>query len=202
MKTEKTLNEKESLDLIARMIDNVHMKIEKNAAIPMIVFGYVSMIISLSVWVALRMTGNNLYNLLWAAIPVLGWILCGLINRNRVRTEGVSRSHMEVLISRLWILLSVVVLLCMIVTFILQGNFPSFFIIILLLTIGVTLSGLMVLYRPFIICGILGILLSFLFLWVKGLESILLIGAVFAIIMVIPGHMLHYAAAKKYKSNV
>ena len=198
---DKIMNEKESLELITRMIDNTRKGIEKNAAVPMIVFGYASVITSLAVWIALRITNNYMYNLLWMAIPVLGWTLYSLIGRNRTRSRGLSNSHMGLLIGRIWILISGVMLLCMAATFLLRGDFPVTFIMALLAAIGVCSSGLMVLYKPFIVCGILGILLSFVFLWVKGLDSVLLICATFAIIMVIPGHMLHYAANKKQNNN-
>ena len=50
------MNEKESLDLITRMINNTRKGIEKNAALPMLIFGYASMITSLAVWLALSLT--------------------------------------------------------------------------------------------------------------------------------------------------
>jgi len=197
---EKTMNEKESLELITRMIDNTRKGIEKNAALPMLIFGYTSIVTTLAVWLAITKTGNYMFHLLWTAIPVIGWLVYGLIGNFRYRREGASQSHMGSLIGRIWIFLAGVMMLCMVPAFVIRG-FPASFIMMLLAAIGVSCSGLLVRYAPLIICGLLGVLTSFVQLWVTGITSMIVLAAGFAVMMVLPGHILHYAANNKQKNN-
>ena len=48
---ERPLSEKESLELITRMIKNTHQKLEEGNGIPFLVWGYTSVIVSLFVMV-------------------------------------------------------------------------------------------------------------------------------------------------------
>ena len=197
---EKNLNEKESLELITRMIDNTRKGMEKNAALPMLIFGYTSIVTTLAVWFAVTKTENYMFHLLWIAIPVIGWLLYGLLGRARTRRDGMSQSHMGSLIGRIWIFLAGVTMLCMVPAFMLRG-FPASFIMTLLAAIGVSCTGLLVRYAPLIICGILGVLTSFVLLWVTGITIMVVLAAAFAVMMVLPGHILHHAANKKSEKN-
>ena len=47
---EKALNEKESLELISQMIRNTQQKLERKNGIPFLIWGYVTVIVSLTVW--------------------------------------------------------------------------------------------------------------------------------------------------------
>ncbi len=193
------MNEKESLDLITRMINNTRKGIERNAALPMLIFGYASVITSLAVWLALSLTGNYWFHLLWAAIPLLGWPALGLLKTRRSRAESTPGSYIGRIIARMWYLLFGIMVLCTIVPFILRG-FPVAFVMTLLVAIGVSCSGLFVRYRPFIICGFAGVLISFAFLWIEGTIQTPLLALVFLVMMVIPGHMLQ-ATNNKNKEN-
>ena len=193
------MNEKESLDLITRMINNTRKGIEKNAALPMLIFGYASMITSLAVWLALSLTGNYWFHILWAAIPLLGWSVLGLLKAKRSRGEATPGSYIGRIIAKMWYLLAGVMVLCMIVPFIVRG-FPVAFVMTLLVAIGVSCSGLFVRYLPFIVCGFAGILLSFAFLWIEGIVQSPVLALMFLIIMVIPGHMLQAANNKNIKN--
>ncbi len=197
---EKIMNEKESLELITRMIDNTRKGIEKNAALPMLIFGYTSIVTTLAVWLAITQTGNYMFHLLWIAIPVIGWLIYGLAGSARTRREGVSQSHMGSLIGKIWIFLAGVMMLCMVPSFLVRG-FPASFVMTLLAAIGVSCSGLLVRYAPLIICGILGVLTSFALIWFTGITGMVVIAAAFAVMMVIPGHILHYASNKNRRNN-
>jgi hypothetical protein len=47
---ERQLNEKESLELIARMIQNTQRKMEKGNGMPFLVWGYTTIVVSLLIW--------------------------------------------------------------------------------------------------------------------------------------------------------
>ena len=72
---EKPLNEKESLELITRMIQNTQQKMERGAGAPFLIWGYATVITTLTVWIVVRFTLNYQFNYLWFMIPVIGSIL-------------------------------------------------------------------------------------------------------------------------------
>ena len=62
---DRKLNEKESLELITRMIQNTKDRMAENSGTPFLLWGYVTVIISLLVWFLLKETGNNNWQFLW-----------------------------------------------------------------------------------------------------------------------------------------
>ncbi len=69
----KQLNEKESLELITRMINNTQQKLEKGNGLPFLIWGYTTILVSLVVWYFFSTTGNPNWNYLWFLIPVIGF---------------------------------------------------------------------------------------------------------------------------------
>lgn len=63
---ERKLNEKESLELIAQMIQNTKNRLETNCGMPFLFWGYTTIFVSLLVWVS----GSN-YPELLLAIPMV-----------------------------------------------------------------------------------------------------------------------------------
>lgn len=78
-------------------------------------------------------------------------------------------------------------------------NIPILFIVLLLMSTGTAITGLVIQFKPLIFSGFLSILLSFGCLVVKGFDSILIFALVFLLMMVVPGHILNY---KNKKNNV
>ena len=70
---ERKLNEKESLELITRMIQNTKDRMAENSGTPFLLWGYVTVIISLLVWFLLKETGNNNWQFLWFLLPVIAF---------------------------------------------------------------------------------------------------------------------------------
>ena len=62
---ERKLNEKESLELIAQMIQNTKNRLETNCGMPFLFWGYTTLFVSLLVWFLVVTTGNLLL-----AIPI------------------------------------------------------------------------------------------------------------------------------------
>ncbi len=184
------------MDLIVRTIEQTRRRVEKHAGLPMLLFGYLSVITSLAVWLLISRTGNYRYHFLWAAVPVLGWLLLAIMGRNRSRKTEAPRTHISILITRIWLLISGIMVLAMVIIFVEQA-FPAPFLFILLTGLGVACTGLVVKYTPFVVCGILGVLLSFASLWLTGLLYLPALALVFAVMMVIPGHLLQHALHKK-----
>ena len=55
---DRVLNEKESLELIAQMIQNTKSRMTRNSGAPFLIWGYTTIIVSLLVWFLLKETGN------------------------------------------------------------------------------------------------------------------------------------------------
>ena len=77
---------------------------------------------------------------------------------------------------------------------------PILFMVLLLMGMGTTLTGLVIGYKTVTICGTLGALSSIGCLFYPGLNQILIFAPVFIFMMVIPGHVLNHAARKQKKS--
>ena len=70
---ERKLNEKESLELIAQMIQNSKKNLQVGRGNQFILWGWLGAITSLAVMVMLMWTKNPAWNWLWFAIPAIGW---------------------------------------------------------------------------------------------------------------------------------
>ena len=70
---EGKLNEKESLELIAQMIQNSKKNLQVGRGNQFILWGWLGAITSLAVMAMLMWTKNPMWNWLWFAIPVIGW---------------------------------------------------------------------------------------------------------------------------------
>ena len=70
---ERKLNEKESLELIAQMIQNSKKNLQVGRGNQFILWGWLGAITSLVVMGMLMGTKNPAWNWLWFAIPVIGW---------------------------------------------------------------------------------------------------------------------------------
>ena len=55
---ERKLNEKESLELIAQMIQNTKNRLETNCGMPFLFWGYTTLFVSLLIWFLVVTTGN------------------------------------------------------------------------------------------------------------------------------------------------
>ena len=72
---ERKLNEKESLELIAQMIQNSKKNLQVGRGNQFILWGWVGAITSIAVMGMLMLTNNPMWNWLWFAIPAIGWPL-------------------------------------------------------------------------------------------------------------------------------
>jgi len=192
---DKILNEKESLELISKMIQNTQNKLESGEGKPFLIFGYISVIISIAVYALLVTTNNQFANLLWWAIPLLGGLFMYMFGR---RKDKYAKTYIDRIINTVWGVIGTVMILVSFSAFIIH-SFPMVSLMLLLSGIATTLTGLIIKYIPIVICGICGTLtcaLPFIFI---GYEQVLIFTVAVFIMMVIPGHILNY---KGRKSNV
>lgn len=145
-------------------------------------------------------SGSN-YRKLLLAIPM---VLTPYHRRNRTylstrnQQPGI-KTHLDKVINYIWLVFGITgFLISMLAMFFWQ--LPILFIILLLMGMGTTLTGLVVGYKTVTICGTLGALSSIGCLFYPGPNQILIFAPVFIFMMVIPGHVLNHAARKQKKS--
>lgn len=184
---ERQLNEKESLELIARMIQNTQQRLEKDHALPLLIFGYITIGVSIAVWYLLGQTHNNMWNLLWLLIPILGMIILYALKRNK---KALVRTFVDKIVDYVWLVCGSTVVLASF-TPSMVAKMPILFVVALVIGIATTLTGAITRVKLLKVTGIIGILASFVLFLIPGLTSILFFAGIFLVMMVIPGHILY-----------
>ena len=195
----KELNEKESIAIIAQMLENTKNKLERSSGVPFLIWGYTTTIISLLVYfLAIKFYPSMWPQFIWFAIPIIGSISMGISQKNKVKDVV---TYIDKVISYIWIVFGIGALLVSIVAFSTRSSFPILFITVLLMGMGASLTGLVIKFKPMIYAGFISMAISLLFFVFKGLDSILIFAAVFLIMMVVPGHILNARAKKLCSKN-
>lgn len=182
---DRKLTEKESLELISQMIRETREHIEKRVAYPFLIWGYLTVTVSIVVWYVLVKTGDYRWNWLWLCLPVIGWLLSRVVGRS---DEKGTTTYMDRVIGVIWAVIGAAVLLVGITAFKVEN---VLFIIALLLSIGTTLTGWVIKFKPIGWAGTVSILLSFVLLFVPSANQLLVFAALFIVMMVIPGHIFY-----------
>lgn len=166
---ERRLNEKESLELITRMIKNTQQNIGVINGNQFIVWGVSILAVSL-VFVVLDITVTNiLINYVWFLIPVFGFTWSKVLNKH----EKVF-THMDKLLKLTWGVCGVFCILTPIIL-ILINYFANDFMIfsvgsvfriipiieIIIVSLGISVSGVILNSKYIIYAGIVGLAISF-----------------------------------------
>lgn len=183
---DRKLNEAESLDLIVTMIRQTRGRLTANNGRHFLVMGYTTVAVSLTVWFALTRTGDHRWNWLWFVI-LLVWFAYGGAN-GWFRAAGGTRTYVDRAIDCVWGSLGAAALL--VTVFAIFRPIPILFVIVLLMGVGSMMTGLLLRFHPFTGAGLFALLLSPCCVILRGPDTILLFAALFAVMMVLPGHLL------------
>ena len=196
---DKPLNEKESMELIARMIQNTQRRLERGAGVPTLIWGYATILATLTVWVTLTLTSNHNFNYLWFLIPVIG--ITGMLLRKR-QPKGV-RTYVDKVVGYIWLVLGTTgFLLSMLSIMSAMWNLPILFIIIVIMGIGSVMTGLVTEFKPCVFGGIAGLLMGVLHYLIRDLNvHFLTFAFAFLVMFIIFGHILNYRAKKACLKN-
>lgn len=184
---ERQLNEKESLELITRMIQNTQRKLEKGNGMPFLVWGYTTIVVSLLIWYFLSTTGDYRIHYLWFLIPVIAGPMMFVLIR---KYEKGVKTYIDRVVGYVWIVMGVTGFMISI-TAMFFWNLPILFIVILLMGSGTAITGLVIRFTPIAVAGFVGIVLSLACLFTQGTDQILVFAGLFLVMMVIPGHILY-----------
>jgi len=194
---DKRISEKESLELIARMIRETQDNTARYAAYPLLIWGYTTVIVSVTIYFLYTCTGVWQWNFLWFALPAIAGPLTVFFNRKNEKKGA--KNYIDRITSQIWIVFGGVgfVLSC----FSFFANIPILFVIALLMGMGTTLTGLVSKYKPLIVAGIMGIAFSFFMLFVHGGGVYLIFAAIFLVMMIVPGHIMNKQMKKQCLKN-
>ena len=182
-----------SLKLMAEVINKSRKDLEKNSGTPLLFWGIVVAVTAMVVEFLLSKTGNQAWNYLWFAIPVVGGALSPVVLKKRTETRA--KNFLGEVIGYIWLLYGVITfLLALIIVFAIPGLKPFLTLAtVLLLGFATSLSGIILKSNIIVGSGIvvaLGgvILLSML----DGAGTIALtIGLAVIIALIIPGIVLN-----------
>jgi hypothetical protein len=196
---ERPLDEKESLELIARMIRNTQQGLERGAGFPMLIWGYATIFATLAVWIAVRLTSDYHYNFLWFLIPLIG--LVGMMLQKK-HPAGV-RTYLDQVIRYIWMVLGSTAFMLSVMSITTSlWTLPILFIIILIMGIGIVLTGLVIAFKPAIIGGIVALLIGVAHYLIPDYDMKMLTFALaFVVMYIIPGHILNDRARKACLKN-
>lgn len=190
---EKGLTGKESLELITRMIQETQNNVARYAAYPLLIWGYLTVVISIVVWTVIFKYQYLAIQYLWWLLPLVAFPLTIYFSRKGGKRGIVT--YMDRITSQIWCLYGGVGFLLSIFAFIRPVDI--YFLIPLLMGMGVALSGCVIKYRPMVVAGCVGIALSFLLLFIRDVDRLLIFAAIFVVMMIIPGHLLNRKMKKE-----
>ena len=136
---ERKLNEKESLELIAQMIQNSKKNLQVGRGNQFILWGWLGAITSLVVMGMLMWTNNPMWNWLWFAIPVIG---CPTMMWQMKKEEKPVVTFTDKVLIAIWKTIGTIgILSILLMAYIAHNNQLIIPGIILLLGIGSAISG-------------------------------------------------------------
>ena len=203
---EKIINEKESIELIARMISDTKSRLEVGDGNILLYWGLLTVAVATIVWCAVTITGNAAYNGLWGLLA-FGWLFNYRLTKEK-KSRGY-RSYTDKMCSVIWTTVGVLGLcgVVMCVVFQYATGYSSWFAMFLYALIivgsGVVGSGaalkiksmvyggaFSILYGMVIMCCILtGVALDFIWM----MPGFILC---FALMMIVPGIEMRRLARK------
>ena len=197
---DKKLNEKESLELITQMIQNTRRNLDTGSGNMFLVWGYVSVLVTLTVLAGVYFTKNPLWMWGFWGIPVIGYLLTFLLMRKR---QKMVKSYIDKILVQVWRMFG---LICMI--FVLMATDLERYEVILpmgaiVMSMGSIITGCIIRYTTFFIFPAMGLMWgmkSFFDALNSGTSYVSLVWftGVVVFAMIVPGHILNYKARKEF----
>lgn len=204
---DKKLTEKESLEVITSMIARTKVRYLGSGNI-LLMWGYLAVFTSISVWILLAATQQNVWNWLWFAIPVIGMLLTFIMARREKRTDG-AVTYSDKITSHLWSIFGVseIVLTFICLGFSLIGGIKCWTAMMVYTLIAAPFAeiaqGLIVKEKSLTWGGIVGLAIGMVSVCcVTGKIPLLanwfmpLFILFWVVMMIVPGHIINHKAKK------
>lgn len=197
----ENLSAENSLRLIAETIERSRKSIAKNSGKPLILWGCLDTITAIIIWALWSCTGSPQWNLLWFAMTVIGGIGTYFMVRNN---EKVPETEVSRILGRIWLWFGIfsigMILLVLIVAVVCTAfdipvhiHFNSGPIIMVLLGLCGTISGVVMKMKAVTISSVIStaVCLVLTSLIPEGNPANILVFAILGIfILIIPGILL------------
>ena len=187
------LSEAQSLELITSMIQDSRKRLAQNSGTPFLVWGYITVAISVFEYFVAANGWSYLWAWAWFAIPLLGWPAMMLAIRKQ---EKGAKNHIDRTISAIWCVLGVATLFLYLLAVAYGVSLLS--LVVLTMGIGTLMTGIILRDNATKCCGGFALIASAIFplmhLFKCGepATEILIFAAIFFVMMVVPGHILNY----------
>ena len=203
------MTERESLAVITEMISRTKDRYMGDGNI-MLLWGYLTVAVTVLVWVLLATTGNPVWNLCWFLIPLVGGVASPIMSRKREVKSGV-KSYTDKLTSKIWTTVGVtsaVAMLCCLGFALFKG--VNCWIVMFLFPITIVpvvemAQGFIVKENSFVIGGAIGLAIGIFmtccvaagevplhYMWALPLFIV-----AFICMMIVPGHIINRKAKQQ-----
>ena len=126
----------------------------------------------------------------WLMLPLLGWLLMW-ISREK-KPEGEVRTFVDRVIGNVWTVMGLSAWFVSMLALFTPMRLPILFIILLIMGMGTTVTGLIIRFTPTAVGGVAAIILAPFTLIAGNMWQPLLFIAGFVVMMIVPGHILNY----------
>ena len=196
---EKHLTTQESIDLIAKMIENTRRNFNDKGGAMFLIWGYATIAVTVAVSAAFWFTRDYATMWLWWALPVTGSIFMWLHYRKYKKPV---QTHLDKAVNYVWIVFAMGCVACAAFSFVssaIAGKplINTLFTIGLMIGMATALTGLMIKFKPVAIGGFAGMALSFTIPFFPNMWQFALFAAIFLVAQIVPGHLLNRACRKE-----
>ena len=183
MEQNKEMTVQESLSIITETFNKNRKDILRNSAKFFFLWGALLTILSLGIYLLWHFTGKPQWNLLWFAMPVIGYPLAALMGRYQVAQP---QNEVSKMLGGVWgVFGSFAIALSAIAIFLVPMNVSL--IIVIILGLAECMSGVLLKNWPIIVCGfLLGICGAVVAMLVKS-EAQLLIFTLGGVLLLLTG---------------
>ncbi len=202
---EKKLTEKESLELITAMIARTKARYLGSGNI-LLMWGYIIVVVTVAVWIALSVTHQGAWNWLWFAIPLIGFPATVIMARKEKRKFG-TVTYSDKITSRLWSIFGfseiVLSLICLGFDLLGEINCWSAMLVYSLLACSTCeiAQGLIIKEKSFVVGGFIGLIVGMITaccvaggvpLFINWYMPLFIL--TWIVLMIVPGHILNRKA--------
>lgn len=203
---DKKINEKESIEIITSMIARTKERYMLGDGNIMLMWGYVTLCVSVLIWVLLAVTHNPAVNWLWYLIWLIGGIATPLMAKKHAVKKGV-KTYTDRIISRLWSVVGYSAILstigCLALFFAAGADAwaAMFIFALIIVSFAEIANGIVLNERSFILGGGIGLGLG-MFITCCIAAHISMVATfvmpifiiAFICMMIIPGHIINHKA--------
>ncbi len=197
------LTEAQSLELITSAIRDSRSRLARNAGVPFLIWGYVTVIVSLLMAFAVRSFDNpQPWMWGWLAIPVAGYGGMTILSK---KNKG-ARNYIDRIISAVWTVFGVAMVPALVMSVVYRTSI--LFVVVTLIGMGTAITGMVIRDRATAAAGFLAMVSAMIFplrTWLFARfytptemhamrwnsTNMLIFAAIFFLLMVIPGHILN-----------